>query len=115
MRLTDTIAAISTPYGKGGVAMIRISGESAIEIADRVFLAKRKNMKFGTAKLIVDFCYVGATLIICLAAGLDFGIVREGTVIFAAANGVLINLFLPHIEKLFTAVEKLCGVKKTLV
>ena len=42
MRLTDTIAAISTPYGKGGVAMIRISGESAIEIADRVFLAKRK-------------------------------------------------------------------------
>lgn len=42
MRLTDTIAAISTPYGKGGVAMIRISGESAIEVADRVFYAKRK-------------------------------------------------------------------------
>ena len=78
-------------------------------------LAKRKNMKFGTAKLIVDFCYVGATLIICLAAGLDFGIVREGTVIFAAANGVLINIFLPHIEKLFAKVEKLCGVKKALV
>ncbi|MBR2028034.1 MAG: hypothetical protein IKA10_03450 [Oscillospiraceae bacterium] len=78
-------------------------------------LAKRKNMQFGTAKLIVDFCYVGATLLICFVAGLDFGIVREGTVIFAAANGVLINLFLPHIEKLFTAVEKLCGVKKTLV
>lgn len=78
-------------------------------------VAKRRNMKFGTVKLIVDFCYVGATLLICLAAGLDFGIVREGTVIFAAANGVLINLFLPHIEKLFTAVEKLCGVKKALV
>lgn len=78
-------------------------------------LARRRNMQFGTAKLIVDFCYVGATLLICFVAGLDFGIVREGTVIFAAANGVLINLFLPHIEKLFTAVEKLCGVKKTLV
>ena len=78
-------------------------------------VAKRRNMKFGTVKLIVDFCYVGATLLICLVAGLDFGIVREGTVIFAAANGVLINLFLPHIEKLFTAVEKLCGVKKALV
>lgn len=78
-------------------------------------VAKRRNMKFGTVKLIVDFCYVGATLLICLVAGLSFGIVREGTVIFAAANGVLINLFLPHIEKLFTAVEKLCGVKKEIV
>ena len=78
-------------------------------------VAKRRNMKFGTVKLIVDFCYVGATLLICLVAGLSFGSVREGTVIFAAANGVLINLFLPHIEKLFTAVEKLCGVKKALV
>lgn len=42
MKLNDTIAAISTPFGKGGVAMIRISGERAIEIADRVFCAKRK-------------------------------------------------------------------------
>ncbi|MBR6681336.1 MAG: tRNA uridine-5-carboxymethylaminomethyl(34) synthesis GTPase MnmE [Clostridia bacterium] len=39
MRLTDTIAAISTPYGKGGIAVIRISGADAIEIADRVFKA----------------------------------------------------------------------------
>ncbi len=36
--ITDTIAAISTPYGKGGVALIRVSGERAVEIADRVFL-----------------------------------------------------------------------------
>ena len=77
-------------------------------------VAKRRNMQFGTAKLIVDFCYVGATLLICLAAGLGFGIVREGTVIFAVANGVLINLFLPHVEKLFTAVENLCGVSKAI-
>ena len=37
MNLLDTIAAVSTPYGKGGVALIRISGEDAIEIADKVF------------------------------------------------------------------------------
>ena len=37
MNLLDTIAAISTPYGKGGVAMIRISGADAIHIVDRVF------------------------------------------------------------------------------
>lgn len=36
--ITDTIAAISTPYGKGGVALLRISGERAVEIAGRVFL-----------------------------------------------------------------------------
>ena len=34
----DTIAAISTPAGKGGVALIRISGSAATRIADRVFI-----------------------------------------------------------------------------
>jgi len=38
--LGDTIAAVSTPRGKGGVAMIRISGAHALEIASRVFLPK---------------------------------------------------------------------------
>ena len=36
--ITDTIAAVSTPYGKGGVALLRISGDRAAEIAARVFL-----------------------------------------------------------------------------
>lgn len=36
----DTIAAISTPYGKGGVALLRISGEQAVEIAEKIFLPK---------------------------------------------------------------------------
>ncbi len=35
--LFDTIAAISTPKGKGGVAMIRISGEDAFAVADKIF------------------------------------------------------------------------------
>ncbi|MBQ3507906.1 MAG: tRNA uridine-5-carboxymethylaminomethyl(34) synthesis GTPase MnmE [Clostridia bacterium] len=33
----DTIAAVSTPYGKGGVAVIRVSGEQALAVAERVF------------------------------------------------------------------------------
>ena len=37
-RLTDTIAAIATPPGKGGVALIRISGPEAIAIADLCFV-----------------------------------------------------------------------------
>lgn len=33
----ETVAAVSTPYGKGGIAVIRISGDEASGIADRVF------------------------------------------------------------------------------
>ncbi len=39
---TSVIAAVSTPPGKGGVALIRISGAGSIEIADRVFFARSK-------------------------------------------------------------------------
>lgn len=35
--LTQVIAAVSTPPGKGGVAIIRMSGVGAFEIAERVF------------------------------------------------------------------------------
>jgi tRNA modification GTPase len=33
----DTVAAVSTPYGKGGVAVIRLSGEEALPVAERIF------------------------------------------------------------------------------
>lgn len=36
-----TIAAISTPPGTGGIAVIRISGKDALAIADKVFRGKR--------------------------------------------------------------------------
>ncbi len=38
----STIAAIATPPGKGGVAVIRISGAEAFAIADRIFAPKSK-------------------------------------------------------------------------
>jgi len=37
--INDTIAAISTAYGRGGIAVIRISGEDAILAAGKCFLA----------------------------------------------------------------------------
>ncbi len=40
MMLGDTVAAISTPRGKGGVGMIRVSGARAVEICENVFLPK---------------------------------------------------------------------------
>ena len=36
MKFFDTICAIATPMGSGGVAIIRISGENAAEIVDRI-------------------------------------------------------------------------------
>ena len=35
---SDTIAAIATPSGEAGIAIIRISGRDALSVADRVFL-----------------------------------------------------------------------------
>ncbi|MEG6614603.1 tRNA uridine-5-carboxymethylaminomethyl(34) synthesis GTPase MnmE [Pseudoclostridium thermosuccinogenes] len=37
----DTIAAISTPQGTGGIGIIRISGSRAFEIAGRIFSGKK--------------------------------------------------------------------------
>ncbi len=36
----STIAAVSTPRGKGGIAVIRISGEEAVSVAGRMFIPK---------------------------------------------------------------------------
>ena len=54
MRDFDTICAIATPIGEGGIAIIRISGDKALEIASKIFVAKNKqdikNMKSYTMR-----------------------------------------------------------------
>ena len=42
MNVNDTIAAISTPTGRGGVALLRVSGDEAVTIAEKVFFPKSK-------------------------------------------------------------------------
>ena len=37
-----TIAAISTPQGNGGIAVIRISGNDAVKVADKVFFGSKR-------------------------------------------------------------------------
>ncbi len=37
----NTICAISTPYGCGGIAVVRVSGESAIAIVDKLFCGRK--------------------------------------------------------------------------
>ncbi len=52
----DTIAAISTAMGNGGIGIIRMSGKDCFDILEKIFIPKSKNglnniqgytMKFG--------------------------------------------------------------------
>jgi tRNA modification GTPase len=53
----ETIAAIATPIGEGGVAIIRISGQRSIEIAEKIFSGPIKQYKTHTAHYgqVIDF------------------------------------------------------------
>src|SRR5438874_7493740 len=48
MTVSDTIAAISTRPGEGAIALVRISGPSAIEIADKIFRGKEQPSRFAS-------------------------------------------------------------------
>jgi len=41
MYFDDTIAALSTPYGTGGIGVIRISGEKAFKVASKIFVSAK--------------------------------------------------------------------------
>lgn len=42
---TDTIAAIATAMSNSGIGIVRISGDEALEVADRIFRPKKGNRK----------------------------------------------------------------------
>jgi tRNA modification GTPase len=42
MKLLDTICALSTPVGTGGISVIRVSGPSAFDITDKIFKSKSR-------------------------------------------------------------------------
>jgi len=50
MKLDDTIVAISTPIGEGGIGIVRLSGKDALKITDNIFLPKngKKPSRFKT-------------------------------------------------------------------
>ena len=43
--MSNTICAISTPYGSGGIAVVRVSGASAIQIVDTLFHGRKSLME----------------------------------------------------------------------
>src|SRR5215212_2339223 len=56
--MDDTIAAISTPVGEGGIAIIRISGPGALGIGDRLFQS-RLGKPSGFASHTIHFGVIG--------------------------------------------------------
>ncbi|MHC1723398.1 MAG: hypothetical protein AB9836_09360 [Aminipila sp.] len=43
--MEDTIAAVATAYGEGGIGIIRISGEEALSILNKVFQPIKKHIE----------------------------------------------------------------------
>jgi tRNA modification GTPase len=48
MTVADAIAAISTPPGEGAIALVRVSGANAIQIADKIFRGKEEPSRFAS-------------------------------------------------------------------
>src|SRR3990167_4133190 len=51
MNLSDTIAAIATPVGEGGIGIVRISGNDAEKIAHTLFKPYKKLCTFASHRL----------------------------------------------------------------
>ena len=94
--LDDTIAAIATPLGEGGLAVIRVSGAKAFSIADRCFLPVGKTslkpsaspshtIQFG--KIVRDGEIIDEVLLAVLRAPRTF--TREDTVEISCHGGLL--------------------------
>jgi len=94
--LDATIAAIATPLGEGGLAVIRLSGAQAFEIADKCFLPAGKSslkpsvapthtIQFG--KIVRDEKVIDEVLVAVLRAPRTF--TREDTVEISCHGGLL--------------------------
>ena len=54
----DTIAAISTAVSDSGIGIVRISGEEAIEIADKVYLGKNNKRLISQRTHTIHYGYI---------------------------------------------------------
>jgi tRNA modification GTPase len=92
----DTIAAIATPLGEGGLAVVRISGAEALAVADKSFLPVGKNslkpsaapthtVQFG--KIVHGGKMIDEVLLAVLRAPRTF--TREDTVEISCHGGIL--------------------------
>jgi tRNA modification GTPase len=94
--LDDTIAAIATPLGEGGLAVVRVSGPDAFAAADKCFLPVGKNSVKPSAapthtilfgKIFRDGKVIDEVLLAVLRAPRTF--TREDTVEISCHGGLL--------------------------
>ncbi len=92
----DTIAAIATPVGEGGLAVIRLSGEQALTVVDKCFVpAGKTSVKPSTAvthtihygRIVRDGSTVDEVLVAVMHAPRTF--TREDTVEITCHGGIL--------------------------
>ncbi|HZC58481.1 MAG TPA: tRNA uridine-5-carboxymethylaminomethyl(34) synthesis GTPase MnmE, partial [Chthoniobacterales bacterium] len=53
MDCLDTIAAISTPIGEGAIAVIRLSGSSALTVLGRIFVGNVAPEAFVPRRIVL--------------------------------------------------------------
>jgi tRNA modification GTPase len=96
MNLDDTIAAIATPLGEGGLAVLRISGANALAVADKIFIPEgKKSLKPSAAathtiqfgKIVQNGKPIDEVLLAVLRAPRTF--TREDTVEISCHGGIL--------------------------
>ncbi len=54
----DTIVAISTSVGQGGIGIVRLSGDNALAITDKIFLAKNKKKPSECKSFTVHYGWI---------------------------------------------------------
>ncbi len=92
----NTIAAIATPHGTGGISVIRVSGSESIDICDKVFKAK-SNKKLRNAKthtihygnIVADGKNIDEVLVSVMRAPNTF--TREDTVEINCHGGLVVT------------------------
>ncbi|SHI27014.1 MULTISPECIES: tRNA uridine-5-carboxymethylaminomethyl(34) synthesis GTPase MnmE [Clostridium] len=58
MKEFDTIAAIATPVGEGGISIIRISGSNSLDIVDKIFKAKNNKSILDMKSYTMRYGYI---------------------------------------------------------
>ncbi|MBU4305886.1 MAG: tRNA uridine-5-carboxymethylaminomethyl(34) synthesis GTPase MnmE [Candidatus Omnitrophica bacterium] len=56
--MNDTIAAVATPLGEGGIGIVRVSGSKALKIADKIFLSRNAGKPSKFASFSVHYGFI---------------------------------------------------------
>lgn len=91
--MEKTIVAISTAIGNGGISIIRMSGSSAVSIADQVFACKIKPSEFEPRKLYLGTFQFGniSDKCLCVYFKAPFSYTGEDMIEFQCHGGMTLT------------------------